>query len=492
MHRLSLKLCSIHGYKNIWSKQEEQNPLADSLLQFINQSKYYGLFPEDYHQNELSQLQAELANDSLSRQNAINWTKLDLLATDAFFRLLKDLKESRMHADSVSIIHKSYYVDSFFIKNLQTIFHQQELNSILKSAEPVYFKYAALQSALRSFVDKMDTTNYVQIDFPYEDSLSFVRNVYHRLNQSGMGNPAVSIPDSTAFVSAIKNFQLSKKLTADGKPGPATIRSMNNTDVERFKRIAVNLDRYKSLPQFPESYVWVNIPSFGLEVWQNDTLILHSKVIVGKPTTPTPELISNINNMVTFPNWTIPESIIKKDILPQLKKDPGYLARKGYNLFKENGEMVDPFSVDWNKYKTGIPWKVVQGSGDDNALGIFKFNFNNPYSVYLHDTNQRYLFANSDRALSHGCVRVQKWQALADFIADRDSLLMDKEIRLPYTKDSIQNWIAQKSRKSIMVKHRLPLFIEYFTCAVNDEEIVFYDDIYGEDAMLIKKYFDKN
>ena len=132
---------------------------------------------------------------------------------------------------------------------------------------------------------------------------------------------------------------------------------------------------------------------------------------------------------------------------------------------------------------------MVQGSGDDNALGIFKFNFNNPYSVYLHDTNQRYLFQNSNRALSHGCVRVQKWEALAYFIARSDSAAMEEGKTISYNADSIQSWIANKSRKRIMVKNRLPLYIEYFTCDTKNGKIVFYNDIYNEDRDLSRKYF---
>jgi murein L,D-transpeptidase YcbB/YkuD len=131
----------------------------------------------------------------------------------------------------------------------------------------------------------------------------------------------------------------------------------------------------------------------------------------------------------------------------------------------------------------------MQGSGDDNALGIFKFNFNNPYSVYLHDTNQRYLFNNSLRALSHGCVRVQKWQELAFYIARNDSLNTTEEQKLSYNVDSIKTWLANKDRKRIIVKNRLPIFIEYFTCEARNNKLVFYEDIYNDDRMLADKYF---
>jgi murein L,D-transpeptidase YcbB/YkuD len=153
------------------------------------------------------------------------------------------------------------------------------------------------------------------------------------------------------------------------------------------------------------------------------------------------------------------------------------------------GATVDPYSVNWQKYTKGIPYKIVQGSGDDNALGILKFNFNNPYSVYLHDTNQRYLFKNTSRALSHGCVRVQEWQKLAFYIATNDSLNLKPGATLNYNIDSIKNWLDNKVRKVIIIKQHLPLFIRYFTCEVKNGKIVFYDDIYDEDKILREKYF---
>ena len=174
-----------------------------------------------------------------------------------------------------------------------------------------------------------------------------------------------------------------------------------------------------------------------------------------------------------------------------MKLDPGYLARKGFSLVDSKGETVNPYTVNWTKYDKWIPWKVVQGSGDDNALGVFKFNFNNPYDVYLHDTNQRYLFKNKNRALSHGCVRVEKWHSLALFIAKRDSLSLEPGARVGYDADSLNTWITKKERKTIMVKKRLPLFINYFTCTAKNGRIHFYEDIYKDDERHALKYFNK-
>jgi murein L,D-transpeptidase YcbB/YkuD len=479
-----------NDYRNIWSRKEKWTSNADSMFDFIKYCKYYGLYPKDYHFKELSDLRKKLMADTLAKMDAIIWTKADLMLSDAFMKTAKDLKEGRLISDSFSIALKQNYIDSFFVANLTDVSKNNSLNEFFNSIEPVNSKYLELRHALRHFVDSMDNTAYQYIAYPQKDSALLVENLQKRLEQSGLFKKDSQLPDSVSFSNEIKKYQGVHKLKKDGKISAALVDIMNNNDHEKFKRVAITLDRYKLLPDsLPVKYIWVNLPGFYLELLDHDTVVIRSKVIVGKPDTRTPVLSSSITDMVTYPQWTIPESIIKKDILPAMKKDAGYLARKGFNLVNSKGDIVDPYTVNWAKYSKGIPWKVMQGSGDDNALGIFKFNFNNPYSVYLHDTNQRYLFQNSQRALSHGCVRVQNWQELAFYIARNDSLNKTKEQRLAYNVDSIKTWLANKDRKRIIVKNRLPLFIEYFSCEAKNNKIVFYKDIYSDDRMLADKYF---
>ncbi|MEP6948039.1 MAG: L,D-transpeptidase family protein [Ginsengibacter sp.] len=481
---------SQNDYHNIWSTKERWMPLADSIFHFIESSKYYGLYPSDYHFKSLAALRQKLIDDSLAKTDAIIWTKADLMLTDAFMKIAKDLKEGRLLPDSVSIISKQKYIDSFFVENLDLLNNNNSVANLFDAIEPVNNNYDSLRSLLKNFVDSMDNTVYLYIDYPRKDSLSLVKDLQKRLEQAGAAKLNTLVPDSLQLSAEIKKYQSAHRISKDGKISAKLIKSLNNTDVEKFKRIAITLDRYKLLPpKLPEKYIWVNLPGFYLKLWDDDTLVLESKVVVGKPDTRTPVLSSQISDMVTYPQWTIPASIIKKEILPGLKKDAGYLARKGFSLVDNKGDEVDPYKVKWARYSKGIPWKVVQGSGDDNALGIFKFNFNNPYSVYLHDTNQRYLFKNSSRALSHGCVRVQNWEQLAFYIARNDSLMQTDTNKLSYNVDSIKTWLANKDRKRIIVKNKLPLFIEYFTCEVKNNKIIFYDDIYDDDRMLAEKYF---
>jgi murein L,D-transpeptidase YcbB/YkuD len=260
---------------------------------------------------------------------------------------------------------------------------------------------------------------------------------------------------------------------------------LNVNDAERFVRIAISMDKYKMLPEvMPSRYIWVNASANYLELVEDGNVRLYSKVICGKPRTRTPLLTSYISELITYPQWVPPPSIVSKEILPAVKKNPAYLRKKGFSLQDRDGKEVDPDSVDWSRFRT-MPYRVVQGSGDANALGIMKFVFSNKYSVYLHDTNQRYLFGNSMRNLSHGCVRVEAWEELARHIIQSDAPGLSGQLKI----DSMHQWLKQKQKRSISIRNRLPVYIRYFTCEGTDKGIAFYDDVYGEDRYLREKYF---
>ena len=497
---ISLKLPAIvnsfysnTNFDNVWSRKEKWQPTADSLYNFIQHAALSGLFPNDYHFDALQSLKTKLDNDSVKRMDANLWTKADLMLTDGFMHMVKDLKDGRLGKDS--IIHKAPISDSFYTAALSKLLSTHQLTTLFSEIEPREIGYISLKKCLPNFIDSMDNRIYTYVNYPFKkndfnDSVNFVKTIQKRLYESKAIRFIDKFPDSLELSTAVKSYQRQKKIKQDGLISSALVKIMNLNDVERFKRIAITLDRYKQLPDsMPEKYIWVNLPSYYLQVWDNDTLILNSKIICGKPATPTPLLTSYITDMVTYPTWTVPNSIIAKQYLPKLKNNPNYLSAIGLKLVDNKGELIDPAAVNWSKYTKGIPYKVVQNSGDDNALGILKFNFSNPFAVYLHDTNQRYLFNNAGRALSHGCVRVQEWDKLAFYIAKNDSLNLRTGDSLRYTSDSIKTWLANKEHKRISVKNKVSLFILYFSCEAKNGKIKFYDDIYGDDKIMREKYF---
>ncbi len=484
------------NYHPAWSRMEKWQPRALALLNYLTNAASDGLYREDYHFSTLISFKRLLDSDSIKRMDAINWTKADLLFTDAFMHIIQDLKQGRLQPDSQSWKNDPAKYKVFFAANLSRLMKGESLDSILKSVQPVTKSYWSLKNGINTFITQMDSGKYTYVPYPYtpgdtDDSVSFVKKLILRLSESGINNNNL-IADSLSLAAIIKKYQQQQKIIADGKISSSFIRYLNTTDFERFKRIAITLDRFKQFPDsMPEKYILVNLPAFNLQVWDADTVVFSSKIICGKPATSTPLITSAISNLVIYPTWTVPSSIIKKEMLPGLKKSTNYLARKGLKLYNNNGELIDPSTIDWKKYSKGIPYKIQQGSGDNNALGVIKFNFNNPFDVYLHDTNQRYLFKNARRAMSHGCVRVQEWEKLAFFIARNDSIKneMAGGDTLKYNTDSITYWISKKEKHRIDLKYKIPLFIRYFGCEGLNGSIQFYDDIYDEDKKLKEKYF---
>jgi len=478
------------AYAPLWSSSKKWKYAADSLLAYLQQCETDGLFREDYQFSLLQTVKKQLDNDSLKRLEPDLWARADILLTDAYVHMIQDLKQGRLQRDSLSWKYKEDKKASFFKVHLDKIKNGESMTGIVQSLQPTYREYINLKNSIPAFLDSMDTKNYTYLFYPYKDSVAFFKKLVTRLEESGFAADPVSKLDSIKLRQLLTKYQKAKGLKPTGQLSAAMVNLLNNTGRENFKRIAITLDKYKLLPDtLPEKYIWVNLPSYYLKVWDKDSLVLESKIIIGKPNTPTPDISSEISDLVIYPTWTVPNSIIVKDIIPGMKKNPGYLARKGLGLYDNKGDPVDPHSVNWAKYTKGIPYFVRQNSGDNNALGVIKFNFSNPYAVYLHDTNQRYLFKNKSRSLSHGCVRVQDWQKLAFYIVKNDSAHSQKPDSLKLRTDSITSWIAKKEKHHMGISKRLPLFIRYFGCEGVNGIIKFYEDVYNKDKALREKYF---
>lgn len=477
-----------NGFATLWSSKEQWKPLADSLLRFIADIKLYGLFPGDYHFSRLDSLKQSFLKDTLAITDAVKWAKADLMLTDGFIHIIKDLKLGRLPQDSMTQRKDSIFSDSFYLQQLQTVQQRGSLTQVFQSVEPAHQGYKDLKEGIKHFLDSADDRVYTIVPSK-KDTTAFAQLLQRRLYEGGYIVYDSVRTDSVQLAEAVKNFQRTKGITIDGKAGNETIRLLNESDRDKFVRIAISLDRYKMLPEkMPSRYVWVNLPGYYMRLVEEDSVLLWSKIVCGKNITRTPLLTSAISDMITYPQWTIPNSIIVKEILPALKRDTNYLARKGFSLIDSKGDVINPGSVDWTKYKKGIPYKVVQGSGDENALGILKFNFPNKYAVYLHDTNQRYLFSRAMRSLSHGCVRVQQWKELANYIIRYD--YKEKSYDDAFAaRDSLDAWLDRKEKHTIPVRQRLPVYIRYFTCEGKNGKILFYDDIYGEDKVLQEKFF---
>jgi murein L,D-transpeptidase YcbB/YkuD len=270
---------------------------------------------------------------------------------------------------------------------------------------------------------------------------------------------------------AVKRFQTRHGLTETGTVGPKTLTALNVPVKERMQQLAATMDRISELNfTFGQRYVVVNIPAAVAEAVDGDVVQKRYVVVVGKVGRKSPTLTTTINAVNLNPTWTVPLGIMKADVMPRMRRDPGYVRRMRMRVMDANGREVDPKSVDWTRSPN---FSVRQDSGAGNALGAVRIDMPNKYSVYMHDTNHKEHFSRDYRFESSGCARVAEVRDLAVWLlADNGG----------WSRKEVDAAIATGERKTINLKHKVPVAWIYFTGWVTKDDVVhFRDDIYDRD-----------
>ncbi len=291
--------------------------------------------------------------------------------------------------------------------------------------------------------------------------------------------PASEIYDK-ALVAQVERFQKWQGLADDGVVGPATRNWLNVSPAQRAALLALNIQRLRLLPDKMETAIMVNIPNFSLIYYSGGSEVLASRVIVGRPDRKTPLMSSALNNVVLNPPWNVPGTLARKDILPKVWNDPGYLDRHGYTVlsgWSRDAEVIDPFMVDWATITpSNLPFRFQQKPGDHNSLGRYKFNMPSTDAIYLHDTPNHNLFNRDVRALSSGCVRVNKASELANM------LLQDAG----WNDARISQTLKVGDTRYVPVRHKIPVRLYYLTAFVGDDGHTQYrTDIYNYDNTAV-------
>lgn len=265
---------------------------------------------------------------------------------------------------------------------------------------------------------------------------------------------------------AVKKFQRRHGLEATGIVGETTFKEMNVPVAHRIQQILINMDRMRWLPIQPKGdLIIVNIPAFVLHVKEGDKNVFDMDVVVGKGGHDTRIFTGNLNQVVFSPYWNVPKSIVQKEILPAIEKNPDYLE-------KENMEVIGE--------KEGLP-EIRQKPGEKNALGKVKFLFPNSFNIYFHDTPSKSLFAKNKRAFSHGCIRLSDPAKMANYLLRNQP---------EWTNAKIEEAMNSDTEKFVKLKKPVPVLITYYTAWVDESgQLNFREDIYGHDAQLNKKMF---
>ncbi|MCW2258388.1 murein L,D-transpeptidase YcbB/YkuD [Providencia alcalifaciens] len=284
---------------------------------------------------------------------------------------------------------------------------------------------------------------------------------------------------SDELVDAVKKFQLQYSLEADGMVGKGTKVWLNMKPHQKAGLMALNIQRLRIIPESNGTGILVNIPGFSLNFYLNNDVILDSKVIVGRPDRKTPIMSSALNNVVINPPWSVPTSMARKDIAPRGKEDPSYFSRKGYTVYsgwEQDSFEIDPYSINWEQISpANFPYRIRQAPGPTNSLGRYKFNMPNSEAIYLHDTPNHSLFNRNARAISSGCVRVNKANVLAGI------LLGDAG----WEQKRIDGALKEGSTKYVNIPDRIPVYLYYQTAWVDkDQQPQYRADIYQYDNSI--------
>jgi len=278
---------------------------------------------------------------------------------------------------------------------------------------------------------------------------------------------------------AVKRFQVRHGLAATGAVTPRTIAALNVPVQKRIKQLEASLERLEQMTfGFGQRYVVVNLPATFAEAVENDKVVRRYRVIVGKTEKPSPTLTAEITGVVLNPTWTVPSSIAKTEISAHMRKDPGYLSRMHMEVLDAHDNPIDPHSVDWSGARTPN-FTVRQANGAFNALGAVKIDMPNPYSVYMHDTNQRNLFSDDYRFDSHGCSRVDNVRDLATWLLSEE---MPK-----WNRAAIDAAIATGTHQEVALPKKVPVAWIYLTAWMTRDQVVqFRNDVYAQDEQLLE------
>jgi L,D-transpeptidase YcbB len=463
------------NYKPVWTSFMKLNVRAETLLGLINDSRKFGLdkslFRIDDLRSEVRKMTGGIVDEyPQSRMN------IELMMTDACLQFMIYLKLG--YRDFDSTLFALPYI-SEIMDNFDSAVNGQNFKKDILAVQPSFIEYKNLQKALEHFLKITRNSNLmINVPDPGKDSVLFRKEAAKVLINLGYLDHNTS---DTAFLTALKKFQYYHGLEPDGKPGKNTRFALNQTISEKYKKIALNLDRLRkeNLPE--DQFIYVNIPAFQLKIYKNNQIIGCTRVIVGAVKTPTPLVTSKIEKIITNPTWEVPRSITLNEMLPRLKSDSGYLNRNRLRILDGNRNSIGYDQVDWNTVSSeNFDFMIKQDAGSDNALGRVKFIFPNPYSVYLHDTPGKQHFTADYRALSHGCVRVQHPEILADYLV--------REYSSNYEMD-VMGMISKGTRREIALIRPADLFIHYLTCQADENfNIFFYNDIYGLDIDALKRF----
>ncbi len=477
----------------LWSRAGQPTPQAQALLRELQRADSYGLQHEDYAGDASAQLGGNTSSSAAA--DAERWARFDVQLSATGLRFMSDLHYGRVKPSSAGFNLLARHGPLDLAATLTALAGTMDVSHAIAAIEPSFHHYALLKTALAKY---LDLTHHPELKHlpPISGSLKpgdayagapALRRLLTALGDIPAAGAAVTgeTTFSPELSEGVRTFQQRHGMKPDGVLGKSTFSALMTPFAKRVRQIDLTLERWRWLPPFETPPIIVNIPQFRLFAFRTTedrgADILQMDVIVGKtyPRTQTPVFESDMRYVVFRPYWDVPPSILRNEMLPKIRANPGYLAAQRLQIVNGQGDdspVVPPSPAAIEGLAAGR-YRLRQMPGEDNALGLVKFMFPNTYNVYLHSTPAHRLFKENVRTFSHGCIRVSDPLALARHVM--------RDEPGDWTREKIDTTMNGGKTVRVNLQHPITVLILYgTTLATEAGPILFFDDIYGYDKKL--------
>ena len=464
------------SFSPVWSGSEAARAHAASVRAALGNAAAQGLNPRNYT--------AALARWKASPPKAGgDAASFDFAVTSSLFRYASDLQTGRVKPKDVyrHVALPPNELDP--AKALADALAHDDLDGFLADLPPVHPGYKYLVAALARYraIAAKGGWPIVPGGIALDGSDPRIAVLAKRLAFEDPVLTANAKPSADAVRDALLRFEKRTGLPEDGKLGPDVLRMLNAPAAWRVKQIEANMERWRWMPRYLEQrYIEVDVPDQSVSYIDGGKALLYSRVVIGKPSTPTPILRTTVAAVIANPPWDVPSDIAARKLLPKLRSKPDYLLVK--NMVLSDGPANDPHGIriNWRHVSaSNLRYQIQQSPGADNALGTILFDMPNEFDVYLHDTPEKNLFALDVREKSNGCVRVQEISELASLLLEGDD--SDSAAQL-------QPAIASGQTQHIALSSPVAVYMLYWTAVAEaDGTVHFRFDRYGRDRLLVAK-----
>lgn len=485
---------TLRGHQPAWMTAGGPAAAAGELIRAIEDAGAEGLRPSDYHIESLNRLVSGMNARAASGApiEADEAVDLDFLLTDAFLLLGSHLLAGRVNPET---LHPEWGVAVApgvdLAERLQRGLESGRIREALDGLKQPHPGYAALKETLRRYRQIEGRGGWASL--PEKASWSpgqtgeIAERLRVRLESSGDLSPDAPGSDPTSagpvLAEALKHFQARHGLDPTGRLDPPTLGALNVPVQGRIRQIELNLERWRWIPhELGARHILVNVPDFNLDVVEDGHPVMRMRVVVGRHYRRTPVMSAMMAYLVFNPDWNIPTRIAVEDILPKIRKDPGYIGREKIRVFESwtsGAAELDPSEVDWSGVTAqNFRFKLRKDPGPKNDLGRIKFMFPNKHSVYLHDTTSRQLFERGMRGFSSGCIRIEKPLELAEYLLRGAP---------GWSREAVSAAIASGERRSVNLPQKIPVHLIYLTAwSAGEGRLELRPDLYQRDPVLDK------